>query len=138
PRSCPPLQRSPASPAHRRSSCPPLSRSRSRSALRSLLQAGLLRYAVERAGRQVVRRLAGDGHAARFCHVLVLPMTAAGGNQKPAVIFDHPDCFAYLHPAPPASLARVGARAKRIALPPPPPHRLKADPHAVAGRLGEA
>jgi hypothetical protein len=53
-----------------------------------LLQPRLLQYAVQGAGRQVVRRLAGNGDAAGLHRVLELPVAASGGHLDPAIFPD--------------------------------------------------
>jgi len=41
--------------------------------------------------------MAGNRNRTRFGGVVILPVAAATANQKPAVIFDATDNFAYFH-----------------------------------------
>lgn len=63
----------------------------------SRFQAGLLQDAVQRAGRQVIARLAGNGDTARLVRMLKLPMAPPSCNQHPAIGLEHSEDFAHLH-----------------------------------------
>jgi len=48
-------------------------------------------------GRKIIARLARDCDATGLVRVLELPVTAARGDQAPAITLEHPKDFADLH-----------------------------------------
>ncbi len=124
-------QHSPAGPEHTRSSCPPRVRSPPRSASGLPLQISLLQYAVERAGRQVVRRLTRDRPTAGFVGCLNA-MTAALRNLLPSVAFERSDD---LGEPPPPPTPPASPRYRSAPAPAPPAPSSPASAHrGTAGR----
>lgn len=69
-------------------------------AMHSLLfsfQLCLFQDTVERPRSQIVIRMTGNGHPAWLDWMLVLPVTAARYDQKPAILLDQRDNVAYFH-----------------------------------------
>jgi len=65
----------------------------------SLLQTGLLENAAQGAWSQIVARFSRDGNAPGLAWMLELPVTTAGGNQKPSVLGKQSEDFADFHSA---------------------------------------
>src|SRR5690606_40780141 len=63
------------------------------------LETSLLQDAVQRPRREIVARFAGERDAADLARVLELPVTAARGNQTPAIALEYTKDLPDLHDA---------------------------------------
>src|SRR6185436_12634351 len=84
-----------------------------------LPQPSLFEDAVQRAGRQIVPRLARYGDATRLFRMPVLAVATAGAFEIPAILLEHPQYVSNLHSIPPSPVAlRRQALCSICTLPP--------------------